>query len=58
MFLFSVYLVQIKKESNPKTNFHQWPNNPNNVGEFAKTNPQLDFNPKLILKLESNAKLT
>ena len=25
---------------------------------FAKTNPQLDFNPKLILKLESNAKLT
>ena len=27
-------------------------------GEFAKTNPQLDFNPKPIPKLESNAKLT
>ena len=26
--------------------------------EFAKTNPQLDFNPKHIPKLESNAKLT
>ena len=25
---------------------------------FAKTNPQLDFNPKPIHKLESNAKLT
>ena len=25
---------------------------------FAKTNPQLDFNSKLIPKLESNAKLT
>ena len=25
---------------------------------FAKTNPQLDFNPKPIPKLESNAKLT
>ena len=28
------------------------------IGEFVKTNPQLDFNPKPILKLESNAKLT
>lgn len=28
------------------------------VGVFAKTNPQLEFNPKLIPKLESNAKLT
>ena len=28
------------------------------LGVFAKTNPQLDFNPKPILKLESNAKLT
>ena len=27
-------------------------------GVFAKTNPQLDFNPKPIPKLESNAKLT
>ena len=27
-------------------------------GVFAKTNPQLDFNPKHIPKLESNAKLT
>ena len=29
-----------------------------NLGVFAKTNPQLDFNPKHIPKLESNAKLT
>ena len=28
------------------------------LGVFAKTNPQLDFNLKPILKLESNAKLT
>ena len=28
------------------------------VGVCAKTNPQLDFNPKSIPKLESNAKLT
>ena len=27
-------------------------------GVFAKTNPQLDFNRKPILKLESNTKLT
>ena len=29
-----------------------------NKGKFAKTNPQLYFNPKPILKLESNGKLT
>ena len=29
-----------------------------NLGIFAKTNPQLDFNSKPIPKLESNAKLT
>ena len=28
------------------------------IGVFAKTNPQLDFNPKPIPKLESNTKLT
>ena len=28
------------------------------LGVFAKTNPQLDFSPKLIPKFESNAKLT
>ena len=29
-----------------------------NIGVFAKTNLQLDFNPKPIPKLESNAKIT